>query len=135
MRAKPTLSVSPAKNLQLRDRSRKRHIHRPSRQPEVGFPSDRFAHGRHDRTARVRHHYPADRFHISAPSAYSLLLVSLSILTDKIYPQRPGTLLLSRQSVNNFARCSKRPDFSPAQPRRAETRRSAGKAAAKILRF
>src|SRR5438105_7384747 len=34
-----------------------------------------------------------------------------------------------------YARCSKRPDFSPAQPRRAETRRSAGKAAAKILRL
>jgi len=27
-----------------------------------------------------------------------------------------------------IAGCSKRPDFSPTQPRRAETRRSAGKA-------
>ena len=31
------------------------------------------------------------------------------------------------------AGCSKRPDFSPAQPRRAETHRSAGKAAAPQL--
>ena len=31
------------------------------------------------------------------------------------------------------AGCSKRPDFSPAQPRRAKTRRSAGKAAANYI--
>ena len=30
---------------------------------------------------------------------------------------------------SSIAGCSKRPDFSPAQPRRAKTRRSAGKAA------
>ena len=30
---------------------------------------------------------------------------------------------------NGHTGCSKRPDFSPAQPRRAKTRRSAGKAA------
>jgi hypothetical protein len=34
------------------------------------------------------------------------------------------------QVHNTPAGCSKRPDFSPAQPRRTKTRRSAGKAAA-----
>jgi len=34
------------------------------------------------------------------------------------------------QRKNTPAGCSKRPDFSPAQPRRAKTRRSTGKAAA-----
>ena len=33
--------------------------------------------------------------------------------------------------VNKASGCSKRPDFSPTQPRRAKTRRSAGKAAAR----
>ena len=34
------------------------------------------------------------------------------------------------QEENILAGCSNRPDFLPAQPRRAKTRRSAGKAAA-----
>ena len=43
---------------------------------------------------------------------------------------RTSLVRTSETTGEHRAGCSKRPDFSPAQPRRAKTRRSAGKAAA-----
>ncbi len=49
--------------------------------------------------------------------------------TIVITPELHGPHIVGQQE-NTPAGCSKRPEFSPAQPRRAKTRRSAGKAAA-----
>ena len=57
------------------------------------------------------------------------------VLDSKLRTLQPSAcpacfaMLISPTSLTYFAECSKWPDFSPAQPRRAKTRRSTRKAA------
>jgi hypothetical protein len=92
---------------------------------------ERIQRGYHKKRRKARLNYSKQFFRESSRRARTRsALEPVSRLRKRCGQARTSLVRTSSTIGKHRAGCSKRPDFSPAQPRRAETRRSAGKAAA-----